>query len=175
MQTVFFSFQIDGTAQSSYIPIGRIVKIEGMQAVRKFYEGLEEEFTDALNEMLVFDAVICNTDRHFGNFGVLIDNDTNKIVKPAPLFDHGISLFNFAGREDLETEENLEQYISTLLPQTYDDFIDYAKKNMTDKNREQVRHLLAYKLKKNPRYNLPEDRYQMIAKQICKRASLLLR
>ena len=47
---------------------------------------------DALEDMLVFDAIICNTDRHYGNFGVLVDNKTNAIAAPAPLFDHGNSL-----------------------------------------------------------------------------------
>jgi hypothetical protein len=53
--------------------------------------------------MFVFDAIICNTDRHFGNFGVLVDNKTNKIVAPAPLFDHGNSLFNYAAGDDLDS------------------------------------------------------------------------
>ena len=158
----------------SYIPIGKIVRSGGMKAVREFYESLGGEFADALNEMLVFDAVICNTDRHFGNFGILIDNETNTIVKPAPLFDHGNSLFNFAGKEDLKTEAALESYIATLLPQAYDDFISEAKTVMTDKNREQLRHLLTYRLKKNPRYNVPEDRFRLIDAQIRKRAAMLL-
>ena len=158
----------------SYIPIGRIVRTGGMTAVRKYYESLGSEFTEALNEMIVFDAVICNTDRHYGNFGVLIDNTTNQIVKPAPLFDHGNSLFNYAGRDDLESEESFEKYVDTLLPQVYDDFILYAKEIMTDRNREQLKHILTYKLKKNPRYNVDDTRYKLINKQIQKRARLLL-
>ena len=39
--------------------------------------------------MMVFDALICNVDRHLNNFGVLVDNRTNKIKCMAPLFDHG--------------------------------------------------------------------------------------
>ena len=158
----------------SYVPIGRIVKTGGMPAVRKFYESLGSEFVEALNEMIVFDAVICNTDRHYGNFGVLIDNKTNQIVKPAPLFDHGNSLFNYAGKDDLESEESFEKYVATLLPQEYDDFILYTKRIMTDRNREQLRHILTYKLKKNPRYNVDEARYKLINKQIQKRTALLL-
>ena len=42
--------------------------------------------------MLVFDAVILNEDRHFGNFGLLVDSHTNKIIAPAPIFDNGLSL-----------------------------------------------------------------------------------
>ncbi len=159
----------------SYVPVGKIVKTGGMKAVRAFYESLGEEFVNALNEMIVFDAVICNTDRHFGNFGVLIDNRTNKIVRPAPLFDHGNSLFNFAGRDDLESEEAFEAYVSTLLPQAYNDFISEAKACMKDENCEQLRRLLTYRLKKNPRYNVSEKRYRLIAKQIQKRAALLLK
>lgn len=158
----------------SYIPIGRIVRTGGMKAVRAFYENLGEEFIDALNEMIVFDAIVCNTDRHFGNFGVLVDNVTNRIVKPAPLFDHGNSLFNFAGSDDLESEKKLEKYVSTLQPALYDDFIGEAKKVMTAKNREQVRKLLTYRLKKNPRYNVSENRYRLMNEMIRKRAGMLL-
>lgn len=158
----------------SFVPIGRIVTKGGMEAVRKYYENLGSEFVDALNEMIVFDAVICNTDRHFGNFGVLVDNNTNQIVRPAPLFDHGNSLFNFAGREDLESPEAFQAYIETLLPATYDDFIQTAKEIMTDKNREQLRHLLNYKIKKNARYNVSNARYKLIVSQVQKRVRLLL-
>ncbi|MBQ7262090.1 MAG: HipA domain-containing protein [Synergistaceae bacterium] len=49
---------------------------------------------DDLADMLVFDAVIGNTDRHLNNFGAMRDNDTGKIVGTAPLFDHGMSLLN---------------------------------------------------------------------------------
>ena len=43
-----------------------------MGAVRAYYEKMGDKFVNALNEMLVFDAVICNVDRHFGNFGVMV-------------------------------------------------------------------------------------------------------
>ena len=64
-------------------------------------------YKKALHDMLVFDAIICNTDRHFGNFGFLVDNKTNMIIAPAPRFDHSNSLFNFAGRDDLESSVTL--------------------------------------------------------------------
>ena len=54
----------------SYLPIGRMVTAGGMEAVREYYQSLGKEYIDALNAMLVFDAVIFNTDRHFGNFGL---------------------------------------------------------------------------------------------------------
>ena len=47
--------------------------------------------------MLVFDAVIYNEDRHFGNFGVLRDNHTGKVIGAAPIFDNGVSLHQPSG------------------------------------------------------------------------------
>ena len=125
--------------------------------------------------MLVFDAVICNTDRHFGNFGFLVDNRTNKIVSPAPLFDHGNSLFNFAGKEGFQSPESLQEYADTLMPYVYDDFIGTAKSVMTERNRKQVRHLLDFRFKRHSRYNLPKEQLMLIEKQIHRRANLLLR
>ena len=124
--------------------------------------------------MLVFDAVICNVDRHFGNFGVMVDNRTNTIVSPAPLFDHGNSLFNFAGADAWADEAALEAYIETLYPSVYDDFLGTAKDALTPELREKLRHLLNFKFKKHPRYNLPEKKLRMIEQQVQKRARILL-
>ncbi len=158
----------------SFLPVGRIVTSGGMKAVREYYETLGKEFVEALNDMLVLDAIIMNTDRHFGNFGFIIDNKTNKIVAPAPLFDHGNALLNFAGRDDLENDEALKAYADTLLPCVYDDFIGTAKTVLTQKHREGLRKLLEFKFKKNPRYNLPDKRLKMLEKMIQARAKELL-
>lgn len=62
--------------------------------------------------MLVFDSLIYNEDRHFGNFGVLRDNSTGKVIEPAPIFDNGISLFNYAMPDDFK---NIEEYAKTRM------------------------------------------------------------
>ncbi len=158
----------------SFLPVGRVVTSGGMKAVREYYEKLGQSFVDALNDMLVLDAIIMNTDRHFGNFGFIVDNKTNKIVAPAPLFDHGNALLNFAGRDDLENEKVLNEYTNTLVPCVYDDFIGTAKKVLTQKHREGLRKLLEFKFKKNSRYNLPDKRLKMLEKMIQTRAKSLL-
>ena len=111
----------------SFMPVGRLVTHGGFGAVKAFYEEQGPEYLQALRDMVVFDAVIYNTDRHFGNFGFLIDNATNKIVAPAPLFDHGNSLFNFAGAEFMSSPEKLQEYADTLLPRAYEDYIAMAR------------------------------------------------
>ena len=92
--------------------------------------------------MLLLDAVIYNSDRHYGNFGFLIDNKTNEIIAPAPLFDHGNSLLNFAGRDALESAESLEKYAKTILPCVYDDFIGEIE--LTHEQRNNLRKLLNF-------------------------------
>lgn len=158
----------------SYLPIGRMVTAGGMESVREYYQSLGKEYIDALNAMLVFDAVVFNTDRHFGNFGFMVNNKTNKITAPAPLFDHGNALFNYAGRDDLENFAALEAYAATLMPCTYDDFTGTVKKVLTPELREGLRHLLDFKFKKHPRYNLPDKRLKLLEQFVQKQARVLL-
>ena len=158
----------------AFIPIGRLVTSGGMRAVRAYYERMGPEFVCSLNDMLVFDAIICNVDRHYGNFGVIVDSQTNQILSPAPLFDHGNSLFNFAGQDDLQNERTLEIYASTLLPSVYDDFLGTAKKVLSAENKEGLRHLLTFRFRKHSRYNLPDHRLRLMEKEIQKRARILL-
>ena len=158
----------------AYMPIGHIVTEGGFAAVFDYYQQLGEAFVQAFRDMLVFDAVVCNTDRHFGNFGLMIDNATNTIARPAPLFDHGNSLFNFAGKEYLQNAELLQQYVDTLAPCTYGDFIETAGKYMNGRNHDQLRRLLTFHFKRHSRYNLPSDSLQLIEEQVQKRARILL-
>lgn len=158
----------------AYMPIGHIVTEGGFVAVFDYYQQLGEAFVQAFRDMLVFDAVVCNTDRHFGNFGLMIDNATNTIARPAPLFDHGNSLFNFAGKEYLQNAELLQQYVDTLAPCTYGDFIETAGKYMNGKNHDQLRRLLTFHFKRHSRYNLPSDSLRLIEEQVQKRARIML-
>ncbi|HAG13089.1 MAG TPA: protein kinase, partial [Ruminococcus sp.] len=158
----------------AFLPVGRLVTRGGMAAVREYYQKLGAEYVDALNDMLVLDAVICNTDRHYGNFGLLIDNHTNQITAPAPLFDHGNSLFNFAVGGDLQDADSLAAYADSLVPAVYDDFIGTAKAVMTKRHRDALRKLLNFRFKRHPRYNLPDERMMLIEKEVQRRARLLL-
>ena len=158
----------------SYIPVGRFVTSGGFEAVIEFYRNLGDRFYNEFVDMIVFDAVVCNTDRHYGNFGFLVDNETNQIAAPAPLFDHGNALFNLAGMACWMDEKELEEYIAALQPAVYDDFIGTAKELMGERQREQLQHLLTFQFNPHHTYNLPARRRKLIEKQIQKRARQLL-
>jgi hypothetical protein len=158
----------------AYLPIGRLVRSGGMEAVREKYRELGDEYLRALHDMLILDALICNTDRHFGNFGLMVDTAQNKIVAPAPLFDHGNSLFNYATEQDMEDEETFREYVDTLLPCVYDDFIGTAKEVLEPRHHAGLRKLLTFRFKRHSRYNLPKERLKVLEEEIHRRARLLL-
>ena len=155
----------------SFVPVSRIVADGGISAVIEYYKNLGEKYFSKLIDMLVFDAIVCNTDRHFGNFGFLVDNRSNNIVDVAPIFDNGLSLCCFAMENDFE---NIEAYANTRTPATYNDFIEFTKPYITEKQKEKVKKLTGFKFEKHSRYNWTKKRLSALEKLIEKRARKLL-
>lgn len=155
----------------SFIPIGRLVKSGGIEAVKSYYQNLGDEFYQELIDMLVFDAIILNEDRHFGNFGLLIDNHTNQIIAPAPIFDNGLSLLCYAMDDDFK---NIQAYVKTRQPASYQDFIGYVKPLMTSRQKEKVRKLLDFHFESKSRHKLSNKRLKQLEKLIQKQAQELL-
>lgn len=156
---------------TSFVPISRLIKDRTLKNALDYYAGLGKPFYDDLCSMLVFDAVIYNEDRHFGNFGILRDNHTGKIIKPAPIFDNGLSLFNFAMADDLE---NLSEYAKTRTPPYGVSFDEVCKAVMGSKQKSQLRRLLNFTFTRHPSINLPEERLTATENQISKRARELM-
>jgi len=157
---------------TAFIPIGRIVKTGGITAVVKHYDSLGEKFADAVRDMLIFDALIYNEDRHFGNFGLLRDNNTGKITAPAPIFDNGLSLFSYAMKDDYK---DLDSYAKTRLP-AYPDatFEGICQAFITPRQTEKLRKLINFSFIRHPKLNLPEQHLSSIEKHLRKRASQLI-
>lgn len=65
------------------------------------WTGDEEEARLALSQMIVCDAIIANTDRHWRNFGFVRSVDTLQ-MRPAPIFDSGNSLWCQKSTVDLK-------------------------------------------------------------------------
>lgn len=158
----------------SFVPVGRIVRTGGMQAVREYYDSMGGRFTSALDDMILFDALVFNTDRHYGNFGFLVDSRTNRIVAPAPLFDHGNSLFNFAGPDALKNQKSFLKYAKTQMPCVYDDFVGEARKILTHERKNALRRLLDFRFLRHRRHNLPAERLALTESAIRRRVAVLL-
>ena len=156
---------------TSYIPVAYIVNGYNLKDILVYYKNLGEKYYNSLVSMLVFDAIICNTDRHLGNFGFLVDNKENKIIGTAPIFDNGLSLFCYAMEDDIE---NLDKYAETRTPALYENFVDVAKELITPIQQEQLKRLIGFKFKKHSRYNLDKNRLKAIENFIQKRVLELL-
>ena len=157
---------------TSFIPVGRLVKQGGITAVVEYYDGLGSEYADAVRDMLVFDAIIYNEDRHFGNFGFLRDNLSGKIVKPAPIFDNGMSLFNYAMKADYE---NLDEYAKTRSPVYRNTtFEGICKTYMTARQLEQLQKISDFTFTRHSNLNLPEAHLAALEQHIQKRAKQLI-
>lgn len=156
---------------TSFISVGRIVKSGGIKGCLDYYESLGKEFSEALKSMLIFDAVIYNEDRHFGNFGLLRDNHTGKIIAPAPIFDNGLSLFNYAMDDDIK---NLESYAKTRSNPYGVSYESICAEIMGTKQKNQLRKLIDFKFARHKNINLPEERLTAIEKQIQSRVRKLL-
>lgn len=157
---------------TSYIAIGYILEDSTIEDCLLYYKKLGNDFYNELCSMLVFDALIYNEDRHFGNFGVLRDNHSGKIIRPAPIFDNGLSLFNFAMDDDIK---NLEKYAKTRTNPYYISFEKVCELVMGAKQKEQLRRMNGFKFERHSTYNLPEDRLTAIEKQIQFRTQELLK
>ncbi len=155
----------------SFIPIGRLVKGGGLPAVLSWYESFSPEAFEQVKSMLVFDALICNEDRHFGNFGVLRDNHTGDILGMAPIFDHGLSLFNYATQSDYA---DLSEYAKTRTSAYNIPFDTICKEVMGTVQKAQLRKLIGFTFDRHPRLNLPEEALQAIETQVQNRVRELL-
>ena len=156
---------------TSYIPIGHIVREGGLKACLEYYRQLGPEAYEQIKSMLVFDAVIYNEDRHFGNFGVLRDNHTGKVTGAAPVFDNGMSLFNFAMPEDFK---DLDSYAKTRGTAYGVSFESVCQEVMGPIQARQLRKLIGFTFHRHPRLNWPEYRLEAIERHLQKRVRQLL-
>ena len=156
---------------TSYIPIGRIVRYGGLKACIDYYDSFGEDFGEQIRSMLVFDALIYNEDRHYGNFGVLRDNHSGKIIAPAPIFDNGLSL---CCRVPVEKVQDLESYSRQCSPADGGSYEEICSIVMGPKQKEQLRRMVNFRFKRHPSINLSEEFLEQLDKLLSKRVSQLL-
>lgn len=117
--------------------------------------GLEEE----TRLMFVVDAIILNEDRHKNNFGFIVDNDKQEIVKMAPMFDHNIALLPYAEEEDFA---KIDDYLSMKGPRLARNWNTTAASCLDSRTKKVLINLSDFKFERHPRYNLPDWRLEAL-------------
>jgi hypothetical protein len=148
------------------------VNAGGLKACIEYYDSLGEDFGENIRSMLIFDAVIYNEDRHFGNFGILRDNHSGACLSPAPLFDHGVSLFNYAMSDDIA---NLDEYAKTRYPAYGNVSFESIVSEIGGKlQAKQLTSLIGFQFRRHQTINWSEERLDAIEKHIQRRVRKLL-
>ena len=128
-------------------------------------------------EMFLFDAVIYNVDRHLGNFGYLIDNDTNEIVDVAPIFDNGYGLlphFEVSARAAEDNYYAIRNYLRDKRPALFHAWMEFPYE-LTEDVLARLAALEKFRFKKHRHYNWPEERRTVLSGFLQKRVSEICR
>ncbi len=155
----------------SYVPMFRFVESNKLRNVAEYIRSLGDDYYNEFVDMLIFDALICNEDRHLGNFGLIVDSKTNKPVSFAPIFDNGMSLFHYAMPDEID---DLEKYAQTRSSSFGVPFENIVKEFITPRQKAQLRKMIGFKFERHRTYNLPAARLNAIEKYLQKRVTQLL-
>lgn len=133
-----------------------------LEAVAKIYD------KEKLEDLMLFDSLIYNTDRHLGNFGMLVDNNTRELLKPAPIFDNGNSILSFLN-EETAVEDIFKQYTSKFNI----DFDILSNLFVQERHREGLEKLKEFKFIRHPEFNLENDILEKAEEFIQKRVRFI--
>lgn len=128
-------------------------------------------------ESFLLDAITFNTDRHFGNFGFLVDNDVNEIAGAAPVFDNGYGLlphFDIPADDAERGFRGIKAYLSNQHSSLLESWLAFPYELDTAllKRIENLKH---FRFKRHKHYNLPEERLRVLEKLIRTRAGDILK
>lgn len=144
-----------------YVPMSAFTRDTTPAQLLRFMRSLSEESEESFRAMLVCDAIIFNTDRHLGNVGVLVDNDTVQPIKMAPVFDYNLSLFPYASVAELQAPGDM---LLAYTPIIGNDFTRIAQQAMTDEIRNRVKGLEGFQFSYRGDANFPEARIKLLEK-----------
>ena len=159
------------TEDEGYTPIHLLLKKDdlyykkGLKLLEKISNVMDEKI---LGNIMLFDSIIYNTDRHLGNFGMITDNNTGRLLKPAPIFDNGTSIFNLISKDSIQ--DICKNYVSKFGI----DFNLLSSIFVDERHQEGLEKLRNFKFKRHDKYNLPEELLEKAEIFIQSRSKLIL-
>lgn len=157
--------------QEGYVPAIRFLepkKHNQLSYLMSYFSnlGFEEEF----RRMVILDALIVNEDRHAGNYGLMVDNRSQKILRMAPLFDHNRSLlYGFHGNVGEEAE-----YLKQQLPRIGGDFNTVANSVLTPKLIAELENLRGFSFRQDDAFPMEQARVDMLSGVVNKQIDHIL-
>ena len=121
----------------------------------------------------LFDALVFNVDRHLGNFGYMIDNDTNEIVDVAPIFDNGYGLMPHLEVSSRSAENDyyaIRNYLRDKRPALFRTWLDFPYE-LTEGVLDRLATLEKFRFRKHRHYNWSDERRAVLSGFLQKRVS----
>lgn len=138
-----------------------------MQIVEMFDSlGLREDF----DNLMIFDALVFNTDRHLNNYGFLVNNDTYKVEGMAPIFDNGCGMLPFYVMDN-DIDEYAKKYDYQNSGLSNDDILMLC---LRDRHKKMLSHLVDFKFPEHPLFDLPEERVERLEQLLQRRIQYIL-
>lgn len=143
----------------------QIKSLRLIEEITKIYSN--EYFVD----LMLFDALICNTDRHLGNFGMIVDNSSGEILRPAPIFDNGYSMLNL-----MKYPQDEWFFKKSMVKSSWFDlsFEEQLYRFAREKHTTNLQKLTTFTFKRHEQYNLSNEWLESIEKCIQQRAKKAL-
>lgn len=128
--------------------------------------GLREQF----DNLMIFDALVYNTDRHLNNYGLLINNDTYQVEGMAPIFDNGCGMLPYYTM-DKNIDEYAKQYDYQNSGLSNDDILLLC---LRDRHKKMIAPLADFTFPKHPLFDLPEERVARLEDLLHRRVRYIL-
>ncbi|MFI3228381.1 MAG: HipA domain-containing protein [Clostridia bacterium] len=119
---------------------------------------------NSIENMLLLDFIIANTDRHMNNFGIIRDSNSLETLGVAPIFDSGTSLFM-----SMPVTNKIENIPCKPFKKTHDEQLQLIEniQEISDDTLEKINKCLIEILKENP--FMDNKRLDFVNKQFEKR------
>ena len=144
-----------------YVPVTKYSVEKNARELLQFFSriGAEEDF----RRMVVLDGLTFNVDRHAGNYGVLIDNDTLQPIRMAPIFDFNLSMLPYVIQDDFD---DIGGKLLEYGPRIGEDFTRMAQLLLTQEIRADLVALKGFQFSFRGDEKYPEERVKAMEKLV---------
>lgn len=153
---IYSTCELFTNENEGYAPINFFLSKEQRKLKKMDFAKMIEPYFDKqkFEDLMLFDALIYNTDRHLGNFGLIFDTQTGEILRPAPIFDNGCSLFSLLQKDDLK-----DIFGTLCVHKSYFDlaFIDQIVLFVRKRHIKNLQKLLNFSFKRHKKFNLNDE------------------
>lgn len=113
-----------------------------IREIRNILSEFDKSDLGLFNSMLVSDMITLNTDRHLGNVGLYIENDTQKIIGMSKVYDYNRCFIPELSSYQYADKDVYDKILRNQLPRLGNDFISVAIASMSSHLRDRLSKLV---------------------------------